>query len=257
MKNRLREIWKRDEAALGGWLAVPNTFTAELMSRLGFDWLTIDMQHGLIDYQAALQMLQAMTASETVSMVRVPWNEPGIIGKVLDAGAEGVIVPMVNTREQSEAAAAACRYPPLGRRSFGPTRAALVGGSDYFDRANDEIICLIMIETQQALDNLDEILDVPGIDGVYVGPNDLSVSLGLPPAPDHEAESFRSAIAAILEGCHQRGLTAGCAGTTKQAPMRIEGGFRFVEVSRDAGSMARAAREDLRAIRKVPGASGG
>ncbi|MCY3971803.1 MAG: aldolase/citrate lyase family protein, partial [Acidobacteria bacterium] len=152
MKNRLRDKIDKGEPVLGAWLAFPDTHSAELMSRLGFDWATIDMQHGLVDYQRATEMLQAMTASDTTPIVRVPWNEPGIIGKMLDAGAHGIIIPMVNSRAEAEAAAAACRYPPRGKRSFGPFRAGLLYGGNYLEEANEQIYCIPMIETQQALD---------------------------------------------------------------------------------------------------------
>ncbi len=249
MQNRLRDKIDNGEAALGAWLALPDTHSAELMSRLGFDWATIDMQHGLVDYQRATEMLQAMTASGTTPIVRVPWNEPGIIGKMLDAGAHGIIIPMVNSRAEAEAAAAACRYPPRGKRSFGPFRAGLLYGGNYLEEANEQIYCIPMIETQQALDSLDDILSVPGVDGVYVGPSDLSVSLGLRPAPDQEDENFIAAIDKILDGCKRHGLFAGVAGTVKEAPKRIRQGFRFVEVARDSGSMAKAALQDLRVVR--------
>ncbi len=251
MTNRLRDRMANGAPVLGAWLALPDTHSAELMSRLGFDWATIDMQHGLIDYQRATGMLQAMTASDTTPIVRVPWNEPGIIGRMLDAGAHGIIVPMVNNRAEAEAAAAACRYPPRGMRSFGPFRAGLLHGGSYFEEANEQILCMPMIETKQALDNLDDILSVPGVDGTYVGPGDLGVSLGLRPAPDHDDPAFVAALEAILDGCRRHGVFAGIAGTVKEAPRRIAQGFRFVEVARDSGAMARAALEDLRTVRSV------
>ncbi len=249
MKNRLRDRIDAGDPVLGAWLALPDTHSAELMSRLGFDWAAIDMQHGLIDVQRAMEMLQAMTASDTTPIVRAAWNDPGIIGKMLDAGAHGIIVPMVNTRAEAEAAAAACRYPPRGGRSFGPFRAGLLHGGNYLEEANEQVYCIPMIETRQALDNLDDILSVPGLDGVYVGPSDLSVSLGLRPAPDQDDETFTAAIDGILDGCGRHGLFAGIAGTVGEAPKRIRQGFRFVEVARDAGSMAKAALQDLRTVR--------
>ena len=251
MLNRLKKKWAAGEPTLGAWLTVPSSVTAEMMARLGFDWLTIDMQHGLIGYQQALGMLQAISTTETVPLVRVPWNEPGVIGKALDAGAQGVVIPMVNSRSEAEAAVAACRYPPAGRRSFGPTRAAMVEGSGYFEDANREVCCMPMVETRQAVENLEEILVVGGIDAIFVGPNDLSLSLGLGPASDREETEFSEAIAAILDGCRRHGIVAGCAGTARTAPKRLEQGFLFVEVSRDGGAMQRAATGDLQAIREL------
>ena len=251
MKNRLKEKWSAGEPTLGAWLTMPSTVAAEMMSRLGFDWLTIDLQHGLIGYSDAVPMLQAMSASDTVLLARVPWNEPGIIGKILDAGAQGVVIPMVNTRSEAEAAVAACRYRPEGRRSFGPMRAALISGPEYYESANREICCMPMIETAEAVSNLDEILTVEGIDAVFVGPADLSVSLGLDPRKGPETERFAEAFDAILEGCSRHGIVVGCAGTSLTAPRRIEQGVLFVEVSRDSASMTRAAGKDLREIRSL------
>ena len=251
MENRLKMKWAAGEPTLGAWLTVPSAVLTEMMARLGFDWLTIDLQHGLIDYQQALGMLQAISSTETVALVRVPWNEPGIIGKVLDAGAQGVVIPMVNSRSEAEAAVGACRYPPAGRRSFGPMRAALVEGRSYFADANREICCMPMVETRQAVENLDDILSVEGIDAVFVGPNDLSLSLGLGPASDRGDDEFKQAIDAILEGCRRHEIVAGCAGTAETAPKRLEQGFLFVEVSRDGGAMQRAAAADLEGVRAL------
>ena len=138
-ENPLRAIWARGDAALGGWLTVPSSFSAEIMAHSGFDWVCVDMQHGLIDFSQMVHMLQGISSTDTAPLVRVPRNEPGIIGKSLDAGAWGVIVPMVNSGAEAQAAVAACRYAPVGIRSYGPLRANYYAGSDYFTRANDEV----------------------------------------------------------------------------------------------------------------------
>ncbi|MDP3768360.1 MAG: aldolase/citrate lyase family protein, partial [Dehalococcoidia bacterium] len=208
-ENTVKRAWREGKVTYGAWLSIPSAFSTEIMAHQGFAWLCIDMQHGAIDYQAALSMLQAISTTETVPFARVPWNEPGIIGKVLDAGAYGVIIPMVNSPDEAEAAVRACRYAPDGARSFGPVRAAYYAGLDYAVRANDEIACIPMIETTTALANLEEILDVPGIDAVYVGPADLSLTLGLPPRMDNDAEPFERARHAIADACRARGITAG------------------------------------------------
>jgi 4-hydroxy-2-oxoheptanedioate aldolase len=207
------------------------------------------MQHGLIDYQCALGMLQAISTTSTVPVVRVPWNEPGIIMKSLDAGAYGVIIPMVNSRAEAEAAVAACRYAPRGVRSYGPVRAAYYGGADYFAKADEEVACIPMIETKRALESLDEILGVPGIDAIYVGPADLSVSLGLAPAPDHEEREFVEALERILDACKRHGVTPGIAGNVMTAPKRIEQGFLMVEVCNDSRALSRMAAADLKEVR--------
>ena len=254
-ENTVKRAWREGKVTFGAWLSVPSSFSAEVMAHQGFDWLCVDMQHGVIDYQAAITMLQTISATPTIPFVRVPWNEPGIIGKMLDAGAYGVIVPMVNSREEAERAVGACRYAPAGYRSFGPTRAAYYAGSDYFAHANDEIACIPMIETKRAVEDIDDILSVPGIDAVYVGPADLSLTLGLPPAPYHDEPSFEQARLAIAEGCRKHGIVAGMHATAALAPKHLEAGYRMITVSSDIAAMAGGAGRDLRSVREH-GASG-
>lgn len=248
-ENRLKRLWREGQPALGGWLQIPSSFSAEVMAHAGFDWLCIDMQHGIIGYQESVAMLQAISSTQAVPLVRVPWNEPGAIMKALDAGAYGVIIPMVNSRQEAEAAVAACRYPPQGSRSYGPVRAAYYGGPDYFAGADREVCCIPMIETARALERLDDILSVAGIDAIYVGPADLSVSLGLPPAADNEAPAFQEAIERILAACRRHRVVPGIAGNVKTAAKRIGQGFLMVEVAADAALLARGARRDLGEIR--------
>jgi len=253
--NRLRDLHAEGKPSFGAWLSVPSSVSAEVIAHAGFDWACVDMQHGLIDYQAMVTMLQAISTTGTVPIVRVPWNEPGIIMKSLDAGAYGVIIPMVNTRAEAEAAAGACHYAPRGYRSYGPIRAAIYAGRDYFDHADDTMLCIAMIETAQALDNLDAILSTPGVDACYVGPADLSVSLGLPPRSDHEGGPFTEALERIVAACRKHGVVPGAhAGSPQVALKRIQQGFQFLEVTADADAMARAAAADLKTVR---GADGG
>ena len=183
-ENKLRTIWKQGGCVLNGWLAVPNSFCAEVMAHTGWDSLCIDIQHGMVDFQTAISMMQAISTTSVTPIVRVPWNEPGIIMKCLDAGAYGVICPMINTRADAERLVATCHYPPAGFRSSGPTRAALYGGSDYQAKANETIVVFAMIETAEALANLDSILSTPGLDAIFIGPNDLAISMGLPNSLD-------------------------------------------------------------------------
>jgi 4-hydroxy-2-oxoheptanedioate aldolase len=231
--NGVREAWAAGRPALGAWLMIPSPFCAEIVAHAKFDWVCVDMQHGIIDYAQMVTMLQAVSSTEVTPLVRVPWNEPGIIGKSLDAGARGVIIPMVNSRADAERAVQACRYAPSGARSYGPVRANYSVGFDYF---------------ASAVDHVDEILSVPGVDAVYVGPADLSVTLGLPPAPDHEAAEFSDAISSILGACRAHGVVPGIAGNQQTAPKRVEQGFRLVEVAADAALLARAAGLALRAV---------
>ena len=182
---------------LNGWLSSPNSYGAEVVGHSGFDSVTVDMQHGMIGFDAAMPMLQALSATPAMPIVRVPsLNGPQIM-QALDAGAYGIICPMISTEDDARAFVSACRYPPHGERSFGPTRGLLYGGADYFAKANDTILTLAMIETQQGLDNLDAILAVEGLDGVFIGPNDLCLALGLAPSSEPADPKGRDTIDAI------------------------------------------------------------
>lgn len=249
-ENRLRTIWREGGTVVNGWLHVPSSFSAEVMAHAGYDSLTIDMQHGPVDYGSLVPMLQAISTTDTVPVVRVPWLDPGSIMRVLDAGCYAVICPMVNTRKEAESFVGACRYPPAGYRSYGPYRAALYGGQDYTEHANEAIVTIAMIETREALDNLDEILGVTGLDAVFVGPSDLGQSLGYGPGMDREEPEVVDAIETVLGAARGRGLAAGIfAGTPEYASRMIEKGFGFVNVSSDARLMASAATETVAALR--------
>jgi 4-hydroxy-2-oxoheptanedioate aldolase len=250
-ENTAMRSWRDGKVTFGGWLAVPSSFSAEVMAHQGYDWLCVDMQHGVIDYQTCVTMLQAISTTDTIPFVRVPWNEPGIIGKVLDAGAYGIIVPLVNSVEEAQAAVRACRYAPKGGRSYGPIRAAYYAGADYASQANDEIACIPMIETTTAIEGLDEILSVPGIDAVYVGPADLSLTLGLPPAMDHEDETFQSARRKIADACKRHRITAGIHASAALAPKHVEAGYQMITISSDVGHIAAGAMRDLRSLRET------
>ena len=243
-ENRLRAIWREGGTVVNGWLQAPSSYSAEVMAHTGVDSLTIDMQHAPVGYASLVPMLQAISTTDTVPVVRVPWNDPGTIMRVLDAGAYAVICPMVDTREQAEAFVGACRYPPAGYRSFGPYRAVLYGGEDYTQHADQTVVTIAMIETREALKNLDGILDVDGLDAVFVGPSDLGQSLGYGPGPDREEPEVVETIDRVLAAARDRGLAAGIfAGSTEHASRLIEKGFRFVNVSTDLRLMAAATAE--------------
>jgi 4-hydroxy-2-oxoheptanedioate aldolase len=248
-ENSLRAIWAERGVALGGWLTVPSGVSAEIMAHAGFDWVCIDMQHGLIDYAQMVHMLQGISSTDTVPLVRVPWNEPGIIGKALDGGAWGVVVPMVNSAAEARAAVAACRYAPVGHRSYGPLRANYYAGFDYFARANREVACIVMVETATAVADVEEIVSVPGVDAVYVGPADLSVTLGLPPAPDQSDPAFTDALVRVVDACRRHDVVPGIAGNAQTAGKRLQQGFRFVEVASDAGLLGVGAAQALAQVR--------
>lgn len=250
-ENKLRTLWANDQAAVNGWLAIANSFSAETMAHQGWDTLTIDLQHGVVDYQAMVGMLQAISTTATVPIVRVPWLEPGIIMKTLDAGAYGVICPMVNTREEAQRFVAYTSYAPQGTRSFGPVRALLYGGADYAAHANQTIVRFAMIETAQALDNLDAILSVEGLDAIYIGPSDLSLALGCKPTFDDVEPKVAQAIDHILARAQAHGVKAGIHnGRPDVARARIAKGFRFVTVSSDARLLAAGSQQLLAEMRQ-------
>ncbi len=252
--NRILEIWRSNQVALGGWLAIPSTFSAEVMAYRGFDYICLDMQHGVIDYQVAVTMIQAINATSAVPFVRVPSNDFAIINRMLDAGAMGIIVPLVNTADEARRAVDACRYHPQGSRSMGPTRVSIGAGSDYAERANGEVICVPMIETREAVANLDSILDVPGIDALYVGPSDLSLTLGLPPGLDNGG-AFEEARVRVAQLCHERGVVAGIHAEASLTQKHARAGFTMITVSIDFKAMLSAADADLRLAREHLSAS--
>ncbi|MDX1432246.1 MAG: aldolase/citrate lyase family protein [Gammaproteobacteria bacterium] len=209
MKNTLRTLWKEDRPAVNAWLGIPSTITAEIVSKQGFDAITVDLQHGLNDYATALPMLQAIAAGDATPMARVPWLEPGIIMKLLDAGALGIVCPMVNTPEDAARLVRYCLYAPRGERSFGPARAQVAHGAGYAGTANDNVTIFAMIETTQALANVDAIARTDGLTALYIGPADLSLSMGFEPKLDHDEPKVLDAIKRILEAAKEAGIRAG------------------------------------------------
>ena len=208
-QQSLRNCWSKGKGAINAWCSIPNAVTAEMMSMNDFDSITIDMQHGLVDYQAALNMLQAISGSGKTPMVRVPWNEPGIIMKSLDAGALGIICPMINTPDDAISFVGATRYAPVGHRSSGPTRAMMVHGPNYHNEANDNIISFAMIETVEALENVEKIAETDGLTGIYIGPSDLSISMGFKPGLDRIEPEMIDAIKKIENACKKNNIKVG------------------------------------------------
>ena len=250
-ENTIRSIWTKGGAVINGWLGIPSGVSAENMAQAGWDSLTVDLQHGLVDYQTAVTMFQAITTTPTMPLARVPWLEPGIIMKLLDAGAFGIVCPMINTRAECEAFVGACRYAPRGYRSFGPVRATWYAGADYWQHANDEVITMAMIETRKALDNLDEILSVPGLDALYIGPADLGLSLGSTPSAIPTDQVVLDAIKTILAAAKRHGIRPGIhTGSTDMAKQMISLGFQFVTLQADNAFLANAAKAAVGAMRE-------
>jgi 4-hydroxy-2-oxoheptanedioate aldolase len=250
----LRDIWNDGGTTLGAWLSVPSTVTAEATARAGFDYICLDTQHGAIEYSDVVSMIPAIELGGGRPIARAPWNEPGIIGKLLDAGVHGVIIPMVNTAEEAEAAVRACRYAPDGARSSGPTLVQMRTDRPYFEWARDNVACIPMIETVQAVENIDAILAVPGIDAIYVGPSDLSITLGLGPGNHDEAATFTDALDAISAACSAAGVVAGIHATGALTADRLRRGYRMVTVGGDLQAMKSGLANELAAAR---GQSGG
>ncbi|MBI3673880.1 MAG: 2,4-dihydroxyhept-2-ene-1,7-dioic acid aldolase [Rhizobiales bacterium] len=257
IKNGIRERWAAGKPVINGWLSTSNPFIAEIMAAQGYDSLTIDIQHGLVGYEAATSMLQAMRASAVTPMVRVPWLDPGDIMKALDAGAYGVICPMINTGEEAARLVSYMRYPPNGVRSFGPTRALFAAGADYGQHADEELLCFAMIETAEAMKNLDAIVATKGLDGVYIGPADLTLGLTgrkYPTGFDREEPEIVEAIQTVLKKAKSAGIRAGLhCGTPGYAAKAVSWGFDLVTISNDVRLLAGAAQASVATARKLIG----
>ena len=253
-ENRVRTLWADGKAVVNGWLHSPSTWSAEVMAHQGWDSLVVDMQHGMMGIETAILMLQAISTTDTVPMVRVNWNTPGDIMRLLDAGAYGVICPMIDTREQCEAFVGACRFPPLGFRSLGPTRARVYAGADYAEHANDTIVALAMIETQKGFDNRDAIMSVEGLDAVFVGIGDLRLSMTGQAGLDGSDATVDAALDAILESARKHGIKAGLfAADTDHAIDMLGRGYEFVTVMNDVSLMASAAAAVVKTVRGKAG----
>ncbi|MFT4010515.1 MAG: aldolase/citrate lyase family protein [Nocardioidaceae bacterium] len=242
--------WVGGPIALGVWLTMREPVLAEHSARLGYDYACVDMQHGFCEYGDVATMLHALSAGSTVPIVRVPVNEPSIIGRVLDLGALGVIVPMVDDAQDARRAVAACRYPPAGERSFGPLAARVRHGEDYAETADQRVLCLPMIETARAVENIEAILSVPGVDGAYVGPADLSLSMGLRPGMDLDRPQIRAAVEAVAEACGRNGQVAGTHVRPDQVAAAAAAGLHMATVGGDLNPVLAALREAIAQARE-------
>jgi 4-hydroxy-2-oxoheptanedioate aldolase len=232
--NRLREIWASGKPATNVWLGLPSMLAAEVIAHQGWDSATVDMQHGHIDFGSMVAMLTALSTTATVPLVRVPWNQPGDVMRALDAGAYGVICPNVDTREQCERFVGACRYAPLGYRSVGPRRAVLYGGSDYLAKANETVLAAVQVESALALRNVAEIAAVKSLDMIYVGPNDLALSLGRDMRVGAADPVVSEAIDKILAEAKRAGLRTGIyCRNADDAKAMLARGFDLVTVTSD------------------------
>ena len=248
--NPLKEAWAENRTAFGLWMTMPGSFGAELLAGAGVDYVCVDQQHGVIDYASMISMFQAIGAAGAAPITRVIQNDPGEIMKSLDAGALGVIVPLVNDATEAARAVSACRYPPHGTRSYGPVRAAGVIGSRDPKDLDRTVLCIVMVETREGLEKVDEIAATPGLDGIFIGPSDLALSLGLPPTLDVTEEAHVEAVRRIREASHRHGIAAGIQSASGGAAREhAQAGFDMVTVATDAALLRSAARRELMAAR--------
>jgi 4-hydroxy-2-oxoheptanedioate aldolase len=253
--SRIKSLWAEGKPVLNGWLSIANAFSAEIMAEQGYDSITIDLQHGVVDYQSMVGMLQALRASEVTPLVRVPWLDPAAVMRALDAGAYGVICPMIDNRAQAAEFVSYMRYPPEGTRSFGPTRAAFSAGPNYAGEADRNVLCFAMIETAEAFRNVEDIVSTPGLDGVYIGPSDLTLGLTGKRYPfgfDREEPEMVEAIHTILAKAHQAGIRAGlhCGGAA-YAAKAVGWGFDLVTLPNDVRLLASAAGASVADTRRL------
>ena len=248
--NTIKRLWAEGKPALGARLQTASTIVAEQMAHAGFDWLYIDGEHSPADLLTIVQMMQVISATDTIPIVRVQWNDPVQVKRVLDGGAYGVIIPWVNTAAEAEQAVAACRYPPRGIRGYGPYRGAMYGGSDYAAHADDEIACIVQIETIGAVERVDEILSVPGVDATFIGAADLALSMGVPVAGDNPHPDHVAACAEVLAGALRHGVAPGigCSGE-EEAARRVTEGWKFLNIGADGQYIAQGARRALEIVR--------
>jgi 4-hydroxy-2-oxoheptanedioate aldolase len=244
-QNEVKAKWERGEPVFGGWCSTGSPVVAELLSLENFDYVCLDAQHGLLGYESTLSCLMSLARTDTTPLVRVPANELSWIGKVLDSGAHGVIIPMVESRQDAERAVANCRIFPQGHRSYGPNRLRQVFGGDP-DVLNREVLCIVMIETALGVEKADEICAVPGVNAVYIGPADLAITYGLPPGLDLHPGALADGVESVLKACEAHGIAAGihCA-SGEAARSMVEKGFKMATIASDSMLLSAAARAAL------------
>jgi 4-hydroxy-2-oxoheptanedioate aldolase len=255
--KRLRAKWEAGEPVFGLWAGIPTSVTAELAARAGYDYVCVDLQHGMATEATLVSMFEAAEAGGAVPLARLAWNEPWLIMRALDLGAAGVILPLIDNAAEAARAVSACRYPPHGKRSYGPVRAELVVGSASPDELGTDALCIAMIETREGLENLDEIAATPGLDGLYIGPSDLSLALGLPPRPvavdpGEDRHALADAIERVRDACSANGLIAGmhCA-AGEAAAKYADSGFKLITVGVDTSWYKAVIRRELDTARRA------
>jgi len=252
MKNELKRRLKRGEKTVGVWITIPHTDVSEALSTLAFDWFVFDQEHSTLDDGLSQQLMQAMSGKELTPLIRVAWNDPVMIKKALDTGAYGIIVPWVNSREDAVKTVKACKYPPEGIRGCGPRRTILLD-PDYLKTVNDEILIIVQIETEEAANKTEEILSVEGVDGFFIGPFDLSASMGIMGQISHKR--VQDAINKVFEVGKKLGVASGIwQGAGMTIKERLEEGWQMVALGMDIHFLmdgARKALEDAGILRGI------
>jgi 4-hydroxy-2-oxoheptanedioate aldolase len=242
----LRAAWSRGETTFGVWAALPCAFASELVAIPGLSYVCVDQQHGVVDYSEMVSMTRGIEGRGVVPITRVPANETWLISKALDAGVQGVVVPLVNSRAEAATAVAACRYPPKGIRSYGPTRASLTMDARDVPTLGDTVVCFVMVETREALERIDEIASTPGLDGIYVGPADLALGLGLAPDLDKTEPEHVEAVERILQACRRNKIIAGIQCSTGASGRKhADRGFQLVTITKDSSLLQAGVRREL------------
>jgi 4-hydroxy-2-oxoheptanedioate aldolase len=246
--DALREAWQRGEPTFGAWATIGNEHSLEILSRACFDWIGLDLQHGLIDAAQVPSLVRTLNITGTPSLVRVAYNGPDQIMRVLDAGADGVIVPAVSSPDEARTAAFACRYPPAGTRSWGPARPSLIVERYHAAAGNERVVCAVMAETVAAIDVIDEITAVPGVDAVFVGPVDLGFSYGRD-GTKRDDGFLAEKIEIVRASCERARVVPGIfAGSARAGLKWADKGFKLVAMASDAALLRGAATEMAAAV---------
>ena len=252
--DRLRETWARGGTALNAWLTLEGAASAAAVAAAGFDSVTLDLQHGAAEPHDAALIFAAIEAAGAAPLARVRWNDPAELMRMLDVGARGIVCPMIGSRAEAEAFVAACRYPPEGIRSYGPVHGALGAGREHVTRANEVVLTFAMIETAEGFGNLDEIASTPGLDGLYVGPSDLSLGLGLDTFADLGDPRLLEALGAVVDAARRHEIVAGVhAPSPERTAAMAERGFRFVTPVVDTTLVTDGASASLERTRTLMG----
>jgi 2-keto-3-deoxy-L-rhamnonate aldolase RhmA len=253
VRNIVKEKLLRGEAVTGTFVQIGHSDVTEILSHIGFDYLILDGEHGPMSVETMQAMMQAMSGTNCLPFVRAEWNDPVQIKRILDIGAYGVLIPMVDSREEAENAVRACRYPPQGIRGFAPRRPALAD-PDYFKTANDAILVAVQIESEKSLNNLDGILSVPGVDAVFIGPYDLACNLGYGVPPPWDNPDYLAAFDRVIEAARKHGKAAGMYANPQNIEWALKKGFRFNALSTADNFLREGAKSALeRARAAAPG----